>query len=148
MISVNERAFKIVEKMLGRVDELRIRTQKLPNNSTVIDCGVNVPGSCDTGILFVEACMGGLGMVTIRDGVIDGRILSFIDVATEHAAIACIGSQKAGWKIEVGDYVAMGSGPARALARKPRDVFERIRYEDDCEYVSSLWKPADCRTSA
>ncbi len=134
MISVNERAFKIVEKMLARADELRIGVHKLPNNSMVIDCGVNAPGSCDAGILFIEACMGGLGEVAIRNGTIKGKTFSFIDVATEHAAIACLGSQKAGWKIEIGDYVAMGSGPARALARKPRDVFECIHYKDDCKY--------------
>jgi len=134
MISVNERAFKIVETMLARADKLEIRTLKLPNDSMVIDCGVNASGSYDAGILFVEACMGGLGMVAIRDNVINGRTFSFVDVATERAAIACLGSQKAGWKIEVGDYAAMGSGPARALARKPRDVFERIGYEDNCKY--------------
>jgi methenyltetrahydromethanopterin cyclohydrolase len=124
MISVNERAFKIVEKMPARADELRIGVHKLPNNSMVIDCGVNVSGSYDAGILFIEACMGGLGEIAIRNDIIKGKTFSFIDVATEHAAIACLGSQKAGWKIEIGDYVAMGSGPARALARKPRDVFE------------------------
>lgn len=134
MISVNERAFKIVEKMLGRADELRIRTQKLPNNSTVIDCGVSVSGSYAAGILFIETCMGGLGTVAIRNGVIKGKTFSFVDVATESAAIACLGAQKAGWKIGVGNYAAMGSGPARALAKKPRDVFERIHYEDDYEY--------------
>jgi len=134
MISVNERAFKIVEKMLARADELRIGVHKLPNNSMVIDCGVNAPGSYPAGILFIEACMGGLGEIAIRNGTIKGKTFSFIDVATEHAAIACLGSQKASWKIEIGDYVAMGSGPARALARKPRDIFERIRYEDDYGY--------------
>ncbi len=134
MISVNEGAFKIVERMRDRSDEMGIRAQKLSNDSTVIDCGVNASGSYDAGILFIEACMGGLGMVAIRNDVINGRTFSFVDVATEYPAIACIGSQKAGWKIEVGNYTAMGSGPARALARKPRDVFERIHYEDDCEY--------------
>ncbi|MDI6888469.1 MAG: methenyltetrahydromethanopterin cyclohydrolase [Methanocellales archaeon] len=134
MISVNERAFKIAKEMSKRANELNIKSHRLRNDSTVIDCGINASGSYAAGALFIKACMGGLVTVAIRNGVIKGKTFSFVDVATKHAAIACLGSQKAGWKIEVGDYVAMGSGPARALAKKPRDVFERIRYEDDCEY--------------
>jgi len=134
MISVNEGAFKIAKEMFSRADELKIKSHRLRNDSTVIDCGVNASGSHAAGTLFIEACMGGLGKASIRNGVVKGKTFSFIDVATKHAAIACLGSQKAGWNIEAGDYVAMGSGPARALARKPRDVFERIRYADDYKY--------------
>ena len=40
-------------------------------------------------------------------------------------------SQYAGWRISVGDYFGMGAGPARALALKPREHYEEIRYEED-----------------
>ena len=39
----------------------------------------------------------------------------FIDVNTDFPSISCLGAQKAGWTVKVGNYFAMGSGPARAL---------------------------------
>ncbi len=41
-----------------------------------------------------------------------------------------MGSQFAGWQVKVDKYTAMGSGPARALALKPRGLYERIQYSD------------------
>ena len=41
-----------------------------------------------------------------------------------------MGSQFAGWRIKDGDNIAIGSGPVRALALKPKDVFEEIGYKD------------------
>ena len=55
----------------------------------------------------------------------------FIDVNTDFPSIACLGAQKAGWTIKVGNYFAMGSGPARALSLKPKHTYEVIDYEDD-----------------
>jgi len=37
-------------------------------------------------------------------------------VAVDHPLVACMASQYAGWKIQVGKFSAMGSGPARSLA--------------------------------
>ena len=42
-----------------------------------------------------------------------------------------MGSQFAGWQIKEGDYFAIGSGPARALALKPKEIYEKIAYKDD-----------------
>jgi methenyltetrahydromethanopterin cyclohydrolase len=36
-------------------------------------------------------------------------------VETNEPRLACLGSQKAGWRIRVGDFFALGSGPARLL---------------------------------
>ncbi len=41
-----------------------------------------------------------------------------------------LGSQFAGWRIKDGDSIAIGSGPVRALALKPKDVYEEIGYKD------------------
>ncbi len=57
--------------------------------------------------------------------------LPSITVSTDHPAIAALGSQFAGWRIKEADgSIAIGSGPARALALKPKDVFEEIGYKD------------------
>lgn len=133
MLSVNEIAAEIVEDMLDYEEELRIESKKLENGAIVVDCGVNVPGSYDAGIMYTQVCMGGLADVDIVVDTINDIPFAFITEYTDHPAISCLGSQKAGWSIQVEKYFAMGSGPARALALKPKKTYERIEYEDDAD---------------
>jgi len=133
MLSVNEIALEIVETMLDYEEELRIQSKKLENDATVVDCGVNVPGSYEAGILYTQVCMGGLADVNIVVDTIRDVPFAFITEYTDHPAIACLGSQKAGWAVKVEKYFAMGSGPARALALKPKKTYEKIGYEDDAD---------------
>lgn len=56
----------------------------------------------------------------------NGLILPTVFVATDYPAVSLFGSQLAGWGVKVGDFSAMGSGPARALALKPKKVFEKV----------------------
>jgi methenyltetrahydromethanopterin cyclohydrolase len=44
-----------------------------------------------------------------------------------------MGSQFADWRIKVGDYSAIGSGPARALAKKNKELYAKIDYEDEAD---------------
>jgi methenyltetrahydromethanopterin cyclohydrolase len=44
-----------------------------------------------------------------------------------------LASQKAGWKIKENGFFAIGSGPARILAKKPRKTFEKIGYSEKCD---------------
>jgi len=60
-------------------------------------------------------------------------VLPSIFVYTDHPAVATLGSQLAGWSIKVEKYFAMGSGPARALALKPKELYEKIGYRDEAE---------------
>lgn len=133
MLSVNEIAAEIVEDMLDYEEELRIESKKLENGAIVVDCGVNVPGSYDAGIMYTQVCMGGLADVDIVVDTINDVPFAFVTEYTDHPAISCLGSQKAGWAIQVEKYFAMGSGPARALALKPKKTYERIEYEDDAD---------------
>ncbi len=135
MVSVNEMAMDIVEDMLDFEEELRIESKKLENGSTVIDCGVNVPGGYEAGLMYTQICMGGLAEVSIVTDTINDIPFAFITEYTDHPAVACLGSQKAGWAVSVGKYFAMGSGPARALALKPKKTYEQIEYQDDSEYA-------------
>ncbi len=139
MLSVNELAYSLVEDMLDyREDyeeEYRVAFHRLENGAWVLDFGVNVKGSFSAGVLFSEVCMAGLAEVEIRTDSVNDAPLPFVDVRTDNPALACIASQKAGWQIKVGDYFAMGSGPARALALKPKKTYEMLEYEDDAEYA-------------
>lgn len=136
LLSVNEKALEIVEdEIIEWSDELKVKTHVLKNGARVIDFGINVPGGYEAGLLFTDICMGGYCINSLSVHKISDIPLAFIDVTTDHPAISCLGSQKAGWRISVDKYFAMGSGPARALALKPKKTYERIKYEDDCDYA-------------
>ncbi len=133
MLSVNELAFDLFEDIAEFADDFNAVYHELDNGARIVDCGVSTIGGYDAGRRFTEICMGGLGEVNFRMGDIKGIPLAFIDVKTDFPAISCLGSQKAGWTIKNGNYFAMGSGPARALALKPKHTYEVIEYEDDFE---------------
>ncbi|MDP6612397.1 MAG: methenyltetrahydromethanopterin cyclohydrolase [Candidatus Hydrothermarchaeota archaeon] len=125
-MNLNHNAVKIVRKMLREAEELRINSAKV-GGATLIDCGVHAEGSVNAGELFIRACMGGLAEVKFSQGE---NGLQLVEVATEHPALACFGSQKAGWRVAEGNYYAIASGPARILARKPRETYENLGYSE------------------
>jgi len=135
MVSVNLKAKRIVDEMISRADGLKIRVQRLDNGSTVLDCGVNVEGSIKAGELYAKVCLGGLADVSISIPADLSRRLALpsVKVKTDSPAISTLGSQKAGWAVNVGDFFALGSGPARALSKKPSETYEEIDYEDDAD---------------
>ncbi|HTX44389.1 MAG TPA: methenyltetrahydromethanopterin cyclohydrolase, partial [Methanocella sp.] len=136
MISVNELAYYIVEDMLDVSDTYKVDPITLENDAIVIDCGVKSKAGYDAGLLFTNICMGGLASVSITHKKLKHEIFHpFIEVATDHPTLACLAAQKAGWRISHEGYFAMGSGPARALALKPKHTYEVIDYEDDYDFA-------------
>jgi methenyltetrahydromethanopterin cyclohydrolase len=131
MLSVNELALEIFENLAEIPEEFNCTYHELDNGARIVDCGISTRGGYAAGRAFTEICMGGLGEVNFRMGHISEFPMAFIDVMTDFPSIACLGAQKAGWTIKVGNYFAMGSGPARALSLKPKHTFEVIEYEDD-----------------
>jgi methenyltetrahydromethanopterin cyclohydrolase len=133
VLSVNELAFDLFNELAEYPEDFNAAFHQLDNGARIVDCGVSTRGGYQAGRIFTEICMGGLGEVGFRMGQIKGVPLPFIEVATDFPSIACLGAQKAGWTVKVGNYSAMGSGPARALSLKPKHTYEVIDYEDDCE---------------
>jgi len=144
MVSVNLEAKKIVDRMIEKADDLKIKVDKLENGSTVIDCGVNVDGSIKAGELYTGVCLGGLADVGISiPGDLSERFaLPSVKIKTDFPAISTLGAQKAGWSVSVGDFFALGSGPARALSLKPAETYEEIGYQDEAD-VAILTLEAD-----
>ena len=94
---------------------------------------MDVKGGFQAGKLVTEICMGGLGKAELTSRRYGGLELPAIFVLTDHPVIATLGSQYAGWQISEDGYFAIGSGPARALALKPKEIFEEIGYRDECD---------------
>ena len=126
LLSVNKNALKIVEEMMDNKDEIGVDIFNLKNGTAIVDAGAKVSGGLKAGVYFSRACMGGLGDVSLWVGQ---RVE--VDVFTDHPAIVCMGAQFCGWRISVGDYVGMGSGPARALALVEKKLYDDIKYKDE-----------------
>jgi len=132
-LSVNRLAWNLLEKLCGNPDYYGVKVERAKNGSLLVDAGIKAKGGFQAGKVITEICMGGCGEARIDYGRYGELELPTIFVYTDHPAIATLGSQFAGWNIKEGDYFAIGSGPARALAQKPREVYEHIGYRDECD---------------
>lgn len=129
-MSINEMGFEVFEEMLDLADDLRIEVLELENGAVVVDAGVKAPGGLWAGIFLSRICMADLADVQIIPYDLNGLTIPGVQVITDHPAISCMGSQCAMWQIKVDKYFAMGSGPARALARKTKELYEKIGFEE------------------
>src|SRR3954463_10475016 len=116
-LSLNDQARSLAHQLANDAETLRVAVGVLPSGATVIDCGSQVPGGLEAGRRFAEICMAGLGTLTFTPLVLGGRWRPGIVVTTDRPALACLGSQYAGWKLDRDGYFAMASGPGRALVR-------------------------------
>lgn len=133
MLSVNRAAYKLVEKLCNNAEEYGVIVSKTKSGATLIDAGIEAKGGFAAGKIITEICMGGFGKAEILMKQYDDIELPTIFICTDHPALATLGSQFAGWQLKSRDFFAIGSGPARALALKPKEVYEKIHYKDEAD---------------
>lgn len=131
-LSVNQKAWRLAEKLMDSYEDYDVIVKKT-KYGTMIDAGINAKGGLKAGKIITEICLGGCGEAKISSTRYDDLTLPSIFVQTNHPAISTLGSQFADWQIKIGDYSAIGSGPARALTRKNRHLYEKIGYEDQSD---------------
>jgi methenyltetrahydromethanopterin cyclohydrolase len=129
-LSVNRKAYTLVKKLCDQADLFGVLVRKTTAGATVIDAGIDTRGGFAAGQVITEICLGGLGKAEITYKQYGDLELPSIFVHTDYPAISTLGSQFAGWQIKADKYTAMGSGPARALSLKPKELYEKICYED------------------
>jgi methenyltetrahydromethanopterin cyclohydrolase len=132
-LSVNKLALNLLREMIKNPDFYGVKVERLTLGTTLIDAGITVKGGYEAGRLITEICMGGCAKAQITCKKYGNLELPSIFVYTDHPIIATLGSQYAGWQINEEGYFAIGSGPARALALKPKRIFMEIQYKDDFE---------------
>jgi methenyltetrahydromethanopterin cyclohydrolase len=132
-ISVNKHAMQLVREIIARRDELQVKVEKRPKGATITDAGVTAKGGYEAGLMAVRLCMAGLCKVSLSSRTYGDFDLPTVNVATDQPAISTLASQFAGWEIKADGYFGMGSGPARALALKPKDIYVEIEYEDKAD---------------
>jgi methenyltetrahydromethanopterin cyclohydrolase len=131
-MNLNKGALKIFEEIVEKGKELNCATLKQTNGTTILDAGINVPGSNEAGKLVGEICLGGAGKVTITDMKIGDIKLPAASVKVNKVTEATLCSQYAGWTVKVEKYFAMASGPARALARVEK-LYKELGYAEDSD---------------
>lgn len=148
-ISVNKNAESLILNFEKKCDIFGINFEKLSNGAKIFDFSkANLEGS----MYLARVCMADMaqistapakGRINARSGTVD---LELIEVNTLSPVISCMVSQYAGWNVKVkkindkGEkktyFKAMCSGPARALSRVEKELYEKLNYKDD--YTSAV----------
>lgn len=136
--SVNKLTQPLVQHLIDNADKLRLGIQVLENGCTIIDAGINVPGGIEAGRIIAEICLGGMGTVSISHSPYTQHWPLSVNVHTGNPVLGCLGSQYAGWSLSHEKYYALGSGPARAMAKKIKDgkeepveeLYKELAYAD------------------
>ena len=126
-------AWCLLEKLVEKSALYKVKVEMTSQGTTIVDAGIEAEGGFQAGRLITEICLGGLGKTRVSCRKYYGLSLQSIFVRTDHPAVAALGSQFAGWRLSDEGYSAIGSGPARALALKPKELYEEIRYKDESD---------------
>ncbi|HLN07546.1 MAG TPA: methenyltetrahydromethanopterin cyclohydrolase [Xanthobacteraceae bacterium] len=144
-VSVNGRAAALVGRLTHDAAELRISVAGGELGETVIDAGGRQRGSIAAGLRIAEICMGGLGQVDLVPDAASPRWPWTLVVRSSDPVVACLASQYAGWSLAHRDgnenFFALGSGPARALARK-EPLFAELAYRDHASAATLVLESA------
>ncbi len=132
-VSVNAGASRLLAALLADAAVLRLGVATGPGGETLVDAGTAVAGGIEAGRRLAEICLGGLGSVSIGSDAALPRWPFTVTVRSSQPVLACLASQYAGWSLAHGEkpnaYFALGSGPARALART-EGLFADLGYAD------------------
>ncbi|WGM88594.1 MAG: methenyltetrahydromethanopterin cyclohydrolase [Candidatus Bathyarchaeum tardum] len=132
-LCVNQLAYNLAMELCGNANEYGVVVKKTASGAILIDAGIEAKGGYAAGKVITEICLGGLGTAEIVYKNYDDLDIPSVLVHTDYPAISTLGSQFAGWQIKADKYTAMGSGPARALSLKPKELYEKIAYTDNSD---------------
>jgi methenyltetrahydromethanopterin cyclohydrolase len=144
-VSVNARAAVLVEQLMADAAALRVGVTRGELGETIIDAGSKCLGSIAAGLRLAEICMGGLGTVELIPSATTPRWPWTLVTRSSDPVTACLASQYAGWRLSHGEgkdgFVALASGPARALARK-EPIFQDLSYRDSAATAALVMESA------
>ncbi len=141
-LSVNTSAAPLLQALKQNAAALGVLIGHDSGGVCLIDAGIQAPGSIAAGLLVAKICMGGHGQARLSSRPGEGWP-TWLEVSSSQPVLACLASQYAGWSLsaskeETGGkkFFALGSGPARALARKEK-LFDELGYHDPAAANSS-----------
>jgi len=141
-MDLNEKAWKLIEELLNDSERLNVSYTE-QDNAILIDAGISVPGSLEAGVLVTRICLGGYGTVSVDTSYTKLSSIGKIEVEIENRpSVPTLASQFAGWRIrkkylafkngkeKEKTFFAMGSGPARSISKEPKELYEKLEYEE------------------
>ena len=132
-ISLNTAALGLVQKLCDEKEKYNVMVEESESGATLIDAGINADGGFFAGEIITEICLGGYGKANVTPIQYGDTILPSVFVITDHPALSTLASQFAGWQIKGEGFSAIASGPARALALKPKKLYEKLKYRDEAK---------------
>lgn len=125
MISVNERAVKLAEKMMADPEFYKVKVKKI-RGANIIDCGVEADGGWESAKLVTEILFGGLNQVSfgVFPEKIDDIYYHSVEVYSDRVVLQQAGCNISGWELRPGKYAPVLAGPGRTVARKKGDWLE------------------------
>ena len=134
-ISINKLSDDLLNELKDNANKYRLKISKNTLGTTIIDAGIKAQGSLEAGLKISEICMGGLGSISINSCNFSDLISWNITVSASQPVLSCLASQYAGWSLSHNDFFSLGSGPARALAKREK-IFDEIGYSDQYSKTS------------
>jgi methenyltetrahydromethanopterin cyclohydrolase len=136
-LSLNDRAAALTDALIADASALNIGVAHSPGGETLVDCGHRHPGGTEAGLRLARICMAGLAEVTLVPSGLATPPWAVM-IRTSQPVLACLASQYAGWHLGA----AMGSGPARALART-EPLFDDIPHREESDHAVLLLEGDD-----
>jgi methenyltetrahydromethanopterin cyclohydrolase len=127
--SLNEAAMEIISPILDDPARYGARITRSNGGATLVDLGLEAPGSWLAAKLWVEAAHGGMAESTYGRMRIRDLEVPTAEVVIDDPMLSVIACESGAWKLGEGEFVPVGSGPARAKARADR-FSKRVEYSD------------------
>ncbi len=124
---------RLFNKLVDDADRYGVLVEKSSVGATIIDAGINAQGGYLAGEVITEICLAGYGRATIMPVQYEDIVLPSVFIQTDHPALSLLGSQFAGWQIKGENYSAIASGPARALALKPKGLYTKLNHQEQSD---------------
>jgi methenyltetrahydromethanopterin cyclohydrolase len=131
-LTLTRRAARLVSSLVDDLDSLRGVRHAIAGGGKLLDLGTKAEGSIEAGLRLAEICLAGLGRVSLVAGELGGITWPHLQVSTDHPALACLGSQYAGWQLSAGKFFGMGSGPMRAVSAR-EEVFTKLGIRESAD---------------
>ncbi len=119
MWSVNKGATDVIAGLVAQPEYFRCAKLTVAG-STVIDCGVEMPGTWEAGRIFVLAGLGGLANVSYGSMKLKEGFVPTISTEVDQPVLSAVLSHAGAWALGDGPLAPIGSGPIRAKAKVDR----------------------------
>ena len=146
-ITLNKSALNLVNKLCDEADKYGVNVEKSESGATLIDAGIEAEGGFLAGEMVTEICLAGYGTANVMAIQYGNIVLPSVFIKTDYPALSLLASQFAGWQVKGDGYSAIASGPARALALKPKDLYEKLQFKEESDtavlVLETQKKPSD-----